>query len=158
MIPDPTDVVVIGAGQAGLSAAYHLQRRGLGFAVLDAFPVTVNGKVDHKALPPLDDSSLVSRLAYVPPTTPTQQLLATIWREILDCGEVGIEDSFFQLGGHSLLFTRLLVRIRKCFGVELPLRTAMESPTIQAHALAIADAQALGAASGSGAGHRTTSA
>lgn len=119
-----------------------------GIVVLDAFPVTVNGKVDYKALPPLDDASLVSRLAYAPPTTPTQRLLAEIWREILDCGDVGIEDNFFHLGGHSLLFTRLLVRIRKSFGVELPLRAAMENPMIQAHALAIAEAQAQGAATG----------
>jgi amino acid adenylation domain-containing protein len=121
-----------------------------GFAVLDAFPVTVNGKVDYRALPPLDESALVSRRDYVPPATRTQRILAGIWREILDCGDVGIEDSFFQLGGHSLLFTRLLVRIRKFFGVDLSLRTAMASPTIQAHALAIADAQASGMAIESG--------
>ncbi len=122
-----------------------------GFAVLDAFPVTVNGKVDYKALPPLEESAFVARRDHIPPVNRTQRTLAGIWREILDCGEVGIEDSFFHLGGHSLLLTRLLVRIRKFFGVDIPLRTAMETPTIQAHALAIAAAQASGMVAGSGA-------
>ncbi|MBL7644728.1 MAG: amino acid adenylation domain-containing protein [Candidatus Hydrogenedentes bacterium] len=121
-----------------------------GFAVLDAFPVTVNGKVDYKALPPLEESALVPRRDFVPPATRTQRILAGIWREILDCRDVGIEDSFFHLGGHSLLFTRLLVRIRKLFGVDLPLRMAMAGPTIQAHALAIAEAQASGMVTWSG--------
>lgn len=121
-----------------------------GFILLDAFPVTVNGKVDYRALPDLDERSLSPRHDYVPPATRTQRILAGIWREILDCGDVGIQDSFFDLGGHSLLFTRLLVRIRKFFGVNLSLRTAMANPTIQAQALAIAEAQASGAVAESG--------
>jgi amino acid adenylation domain-containing protein len=99
------------------------------FVVMDALPLTRNGKVDRRALPePVVEASE----SYVPPRTPTEQVLAAIWEDLLSVGRVGADDGFFALGGHSLLATRLVSRIRAAFGVELPLRATFEQPTLAA--------------------------
>ncbi len=102
------------------------------FVQLEKFPLTPNGKVDRKALPDPDFSSLQTEVKYVPPRTPTEELLCGIWSQILWVDKVGIYDSFFDLGGHSLLATQLISRIRDSFGVELPLNVVFETPTVSA--------------------------
>ncbi|HSF43792.1 MAG TPA: amino acid adenylation domain-containing protein [Thermoanaerobaculia bacterium] len=67
---------------------------------------------------------------YVPPATPEQQQLAALWQELLGVAPVGLYDNFFALGGHSLLGTQMMARLRAAFGVDLPLSTLFESPTI----------------------------
>ena len=76
--------------------------------------------------------------AYVPPSNELEQDLVDTWRDLLGIEQVGIDDNFFELGGHSLLATMLLSRLRREFGVELPLRSFFESPTVSGLALTIA--------------------
>jgi amino acid adenylation domain-containing protein len=100
------------------------------FVVLPALPRTSSGKLDRLGLPaPRGDRALPSH-TYVAPSTPTEAQLASIWSELLGVEKVGRNDSFFDLGGHSLLGVRVLSRIRDAFDVDIPLRAIFESPTI----------------------------
>lgn len=79
---------------------------------------------------------------YVAPRTPIEEKLVAIWTEVLSIDRVGIEDNFFMLGGHSLMATQLIGRIRNTFGYELPLRRLFLTPTIAGLADAIYESQA----------------
>jgi acyl carrier protein len=98
------------------------------FVVLEALPLTANGKVDRHTLPAPIQTELAG--AYVAPRSPAEEKLARIWSELLGVKRVGIHDNFFELGGHSLLATQLISRIRDAIGIELPLRSLFEAPTI----------------------------
>ncbi len=100
------------------------------FVLLDAFPLTANGKVNRRALPTPDDRRPELDQVFVACRTPTEELLATIWSQVLSVERVGIYDNFFQLGGHSLLATQVVSRIREAFQVEMPLRRLFEAPTV----------------------------
>ena len=100
------------------------------FVMLDAFPLTANGKVDRRALPMPDGRRPELDEAFVACRTPTEELLAEIWSHVLGVERVGIYDNFFQLGGHSLLATQVVSRIREAFQVEIPLRSMFEAPTV----------------------------
>ncbi|HEY0781197.1 MAG TPA: condensation domain-containing protein, partial [Thermoanaerobaculia bacterium] len=102
-----------------------------GYVVLPALPVNANGKVDRLALARREDLDLEAEPAgFDPLRTPVEELLCGIWSRLLGVGQVGRQDDFFALGGHSLLATRLMSRVRETFGVELPVRTLFESPTV----------------------------
>jgi amino acid adenylation domain-containing protein/non-ribosomal peptide synthase protein (TIGR01720 family) len=98
------------------------------FVELDAFPLTTNGKLDRTALPA--PTWAPAPTEFTAPRTPTEELLASLWANLLEVTAVGREANFFALGGHSLLATRMVSRIRDAFGVELPLRDLFESPTL----------------------------
>ncbi len=100
------------------------------FMLLDAFPLTANGKVNRHALPTPDDRRPELDEAFVACRTPTEELLAEIWAQVLGVERVGVHDNFFQLGGHSLLATQVVSRIREAFQVEMPLRRLFEAPTV----------------------------
>ncbi len=106
------------------------------FVPIAVLPLTANGKVDRRALP-LPESSGEVRRERVAPRTPAEEVLARIWRELLGVEEVGVTDDFFQAGGHSLMVTRLLSRIRSAFGVDLPLKDVYAATTIAGLALLI---------------------
>ena len=98
------------------------------FVVLDALPLTLNGKLDRKALPAPDGSGLAD--GYVAPATPEQILLCDLVAELLGLERVGLADNFFHLGGNSLMATRLAAQIRVRLGRELPIRTIFETPVL----------------------------
>jgi len=95
--------------------------------VIDAVPLTVNGKLDRAALP---DPEAVSSAAYRAPATERERVLAELFAEVLGCARVGVDDSFFELGGHSLLATGLVSRIRVALGIEVSIRTVFDAPTV----------------------------
>ena len=100
------------------------------FVFLRRLPLTLNGKMNHRALPGLDDIRRQAVRSSEPPRTPTEQAVAAIWRQLLNLDRVGVHDNFFELGGHSLIATQVVSRVRDALGVELPLRSLFEQPTI----------------------------
>src|SRR6185369_6773847 len=128
------------------------------WAVLDALPLLVSGKVDRKALGRVEADS-GSRGSGTPvtslstlPRTPLEEVIAGVWAELLERDGVGIRTHFFDLGGHSLLATQLASRLRAALGIELPLRTLFDHPTVAGQAAA-AEAILRGG-SGAAGGHR----
>jgi amino acid adenylation domain-containing protein len=114
------------------------------FVMLDALPLTRNGKVDLKALPAPEGARPELEGNYVAPRTSAEETLAGIWAEVLGLDRVGIHDSFFDLGGHSLLATQVISRVRDAFAVELQLRYIFEAPTIAGLTERIEEMQAAG--------------
>ena len=100
--------------------------------LLERMPLTSNGKVDRRALPALAHASSLLDEEYVEPRTPTEELLAGIFAQLLGIERVGVSDNFFNLGGHSLLATQLISRVRELFKVEVPLHSLFEIPTVRA--------------------------
>ena len=113
------------------------------FVMLDELPLNANGKVNRKVLP--EPETTGGTIGYVPPRTPTEQIVAGIWSEVLKLEQVGVEDNFFDLGGHSLLAAQVVSRVRTACKVELPLRALFEAGTVAALAQII-EAEAQGRA------------
>jgi nonribosomal peptide synthetase DhbF len=101
---------------------------------LERLPLTANGKLDRRALP---DPEAPSAAAPVEPRTVTERMIAEIWMEVLGVENVGVEDDFFVLGGHSLKATQVLARISDRLEVELRLRVLFETPTVAGLAAAV---------------------
>ncbi|MEV0299485.1 condensation domain-containing protein, partial [Nocardia sp. NPDC050710] len=106
-------------------------------AAVAEFPRTPNGKIDRRALPDPEFAGGVYRA----PCDESERVLAELFAEVLGMARVGIDDSFFDLGGHSLSATRLISRIRAVLGVELPIRIVFESPTVAALATRLGEGQ-----------------
>ncbi|MCZ4093239.1 AMP-binding protein [Sinorhizobium psoraleae] len=99
------------------------------FVRLDVLPLTVNGKLDRKALPVPDDEAYARRV-YEAPQGEIETLLAAIWRELLGVERVGRHDNFFELGGHSLLAVQFSSRLSQAVGVDVPLATLFARPML----------------------------
>nr|WP_020552118.1 non-ribosomal peptide synthetase [Embleya scabrispora]MYS81904.1 non-ribosomal peptide synthetase [Streptomyces sp. SID5474] len=97
------------------------------FVTLERLPLSPNGKLDHKALPAPE---LTGSAAYRAPRTPQEEVLAGLFADVLGVDKVGIDDNFFDLGGHSLRATRLVGRIRTVLMIDVPMRTVFQSPTV----------------------------
>ena len=106
------------------------------FMQLEELPLTNNGKVDRRALPAPDLSEQGAN-EYTSPQSETERLLANIWEEVLEVPRIGKHDHFFECGGHSLRGMKMLNRLYEEMQVELTLKSLFESPTLEAFALAV---------------------
>ena len=108
------------------------------FVLVNEWPLTSNGKLNKKALVQVKEGRGGDEKSYVAPRTPVEEIIAGIFSEVLSVERVGIYDNFFDLGGHSLLVTLVVSRLREAFHVELPFRTVFDSPSVVDLSLAIA--------------------
>jgi thioesterase domain-containing protein/acyl carrier protein len=99
------------------------------FVPLAELPLTPNGKVDRQALPDPEFGAALDN--FVAPRDSVEMELAQIWSEVLSVEEVGVRDDFFDLGGHSMIATRMMYRIEQVFGRKIPLAALFESPTVE---------------------------
>lgn len=97
---------------------------------MEKIPRMPHGKIDRRALPLPDKEMVYHTKAYTAPRNPAEEVLARIWGDVLGIARVGVFDNFFEIGGHSLLVTQLLLKIRDVFQVDLPLRQLFENSTI----------------------------
>jgi amino acid adenylation domain-containing protein len=105
------------------------------FVFLDALPLSPNGKLDRRALPaPGRDAGAEADTPFVAPRTAVEEVLAGIWRRVLGLDRVGVNDNFFDLGGHSLSAAKVVTRVRESFQTPLTLRHVLENPTVAASA------------------------
>jgi hypothetical protein len=102
-------------------------------------PVTTAGKVDLARLPEPGPAPDDLDAGHVAPVTPAEELVASIWTEVLGIERVGADDDFFELGGHSLLAIQVVSRLRARGGLEVPVRLAFERPRLAELAAALAD-------------------
>jgi myxalamid-type nonribosomal peptide synthetase MxaA len=101
------------------------------FVVLRTLPLTPSGKLDRRGLPePSGADRMASAAAHVAARTPTEESLCGIWRDLLKLDRVGVHDSFFDLGGHSLLLAPLMTRIRDTFRLRVGMRDVFDRPTV----------------------------
>ena len=107
------------------------------FVRLDALPRSPNGKLDRKALPKPRGGAGAPRVDQAAPRSPTEELVMGVFRLVLERADFGVGDSFFDLGGHSLMAARLMSQLRAASGVDLPLRVLFERPTVAALAQAV---------------------
>ena len=100
------------------------------FVQLERLPRTLNGKIDRKALPELETVQAERETSEASPRGMVEEIVAGIWAEVLKLPAVGRDDNFFNLGGHSLLVTNAILRVRDILKVELPIRSLFEAPTV----------------------------
>ena len=106
------------------------------FVALTSFPLTVSGKISRLALP-APETNLETEEGYIAPRGALEEVLATIFAEVLKLERIGIRDNFFDLGGHSLSATQIVSRVREAFRMELPVRKIFEQPTVEGVAQAL---------------------
>lgn len=113
------------------------------FVVMRSLPLTPAGKLDRQSLPaPHGADRMASAAAHVSPRNPVEEALSEIWREILEVDRVGVFDSFFDLGGHSLLLAPLTLRVRDQFQLRIGMRDVLDRPTIAELAVRIEELRA----------------
>jgi len=111
------------------------------FVILETLPLTPTGKVDRKALPPVAQDRIASQTDYVPPHTPDERAIAALCADALNLERVGLHDDFFDLGGNSLIATRLVFQLQEHFHVRIPLVRLFERPTVAGLARVIEEAR-----------------
>ncbi|MEM8963523.1 MAG: amino acid adenylation domain-containing protein, partial [Acidobacteriota bacterium] len=134
--PDEAGPVDIAALRAHLAAALPEYMVPAAFLVMPSFPLTVNGKLDRKALPEPGGFER-GEARFVAPRTATEISVAAVMADVLGVDQVGVHDDFFALGGHSLLATRLVARLRGELDLELPLRQVFTTPDVAGLAAAV---------------------
>ena len=121
---------LVTALRAHLSAKLPEYMMPNAFVFLPLMPVTANGKIDRKALPKVKSTPKSSGQANLPPRH-TERILTDIWTRILKIDEVGVEEKFFDVGGHSLLIPEVRLAVQKAFGTDLPIVDFFQYPTIR---------------------------
>ena len=101
------------------------------FVELEQFPLTVNGKIDRRLLPPLGDVAREGAESYVAPRDITELRLVRLWEKVIGRRPIGVRDDFFAIGGHSLLAARLFAAMQSTLGVNLPLATLFGASTVE---------------------------
>ena len=107
------------------------------FVMMDALPLVGTRKVDRRRLPAPDNARPMLDTPFVMPRTPVEEVLATIWAEVLELRQIGIHDDFLDLGGDSLLAHQLVARVLAAFQVTLSVPTLFQSPTVADMAMVI---------------------
>ncbi|MET8323580.1 amino acid adenylation domain-containing protein [Micromonospora sp. NPDC005189] len=121
--PDPAEL------RAGLAARLPSYMVPVQILLLDALPVTGNGKLDRAALPAPHFAD-AGRAAYVAPRTPVEEAVAALWAEVLEVERVGAEDGFFDLGGHSMLIPQVLARLKSDLQIDVAPLIMLNHPTL----------------------------
>lgn len=111
------------------------------FVLMEKFPLTANGKLDRKAFPAVTHETPQLSPDFVSPRTEVEKKLAKIWMALMKIEQIGINDDFFELGAQSLVAVRAVSQIREEFGVNLPLATLLQAPTIASLATKLGDQQ-----------------
>jgi amino acid adenylation domain-containing protein len=102
------------------------------FVVLESLPLTSNGKVDRRALPAPDKGDAVTDAAYRPPQTEVERIITAIWQQVLQVGQVGLNDNFFDLGGHSLLMIQVQGKLRAALQRKISITDLFKYPNVGA--------------------------
>ncbi len=97
---------------------------------IDSFPLTPNGKIDKRALPEIDVAKMLES-EYESPRNEIEEKLVKVWEEVLDRNHIGINDNYFDLGGHSLKAALIMAKIKKEFEVQIEVRKLFENPTVK---------------------------
>ena len=100
------------------------------FVMLESLPLTPSGKIDLKALKAPDRTRPELEKTFVPPSNPTEELLASIWASVFGFEQIGIQDNFFDLGGHSLMAVQLISKINQKLDKDIPISTLFQHPTV----------------------------
>jgi amino acid adenylation domain-containing protein len=132
VVASPGAVLTPAALRATLQARLPDYMLPSAFVPLDALPLTASGKLDRTRLPAPEAIPTLRDAELVAPRTEVETRLAVLVAGLLGVPSIGVTDNFFLLGGHSLLGTQLIVRMRDAFGVDLPLRAVFDHPTIEA--------------------------
>jgi len=101
------------------------------FVTLETMPLTSNGKVDRRSLTQMNGFDHGSESEYVAPRNETEETIAAIWQEVLQTDKVGIDDNFFDLGGHSLLMVGVHNKLKERFRKDLPIADLFKHPTVR---------------------------
>jgi acyl carrier protein len=102
------------------------------FTILDVLPLTPNGKIDRRRLPEPEIQRSALSTQFVSPRTEIERTVARVWREVLDVPEVGANDNFFDLGGHSLLIVQVHSKLGSLFDHDLSVVEMFQYPTVRA--------------------------
>jgi len=142
VVPVPRADLTPGELRAAVAARLPDYMIPAAWVLLEALPLTPNGKIDRDALPPPERAPAwptAQEGQEAAARTPVEERVATIMAGLLKHDRIGLDDNFFLLGGHSLLGTQLIVRVREAFGVDLTLRALFQAPTVAGLAAAIED-------------------
>lgn len=130
VVPEPEQILTISDLRRFIEKKLPKYMVPAAFVMLNAIPLNPNGKLDRFALPAPDTARPELEEAFVAPRTPTEQVLAEIFAQVLEVEQVGVHDNFFELGGHSLLATQLVAQLLKTFDVEVTVVDLFEVPTV----------------------------
>ncbi|MFD6449817.1 amino acid adenylation domain-containing protein, partial [Nocardia sp. NPDC060220] len=128
VVPQTGATVDTDAVKDALGAELPVYMVPAAYVVLNAFPLNASGKLDRKALP----SPVFAARIFQAPVTPVQQIVAATFAEVLGAGQVGLDDDFFELGGNSLVATRVAARLSEALDTQVPLRALFEASTVAA--------------------------